>query len=168
VQNCIFLLNAGHETTTNLLGNTLDALLRFPDQLARLKDDPSLIRTCVEEGLRFESSNQLGNRRLTADAEIGGERLAAGTYLHIGIGAANRDPAEFPAPDRFDVSRTPNRHVAFGTGMHACLGATLARLEGTIALDRFIRRFPGYHRDGDYVRGGRARFRGFAKYPVAW
>ncbi len=168
VQNCIFLLNAGHETTTNLLGNTLDALLRFPDQLALLKDDPSLIRTCVEEGLRFESSNQLGNRRLTADAEIGGERLAAGTYIHIGIGAANRDPAEFPAPDRFDVSRTPNRHVAFGTGMHACLGATLARMEGTIALDRFIRRFPGYHRDGDFVRGGRARFRGFAKYPVAW
>jgi cytochrome P450 len=168
VQNCIFLLNAGHETTTNLIGNTLDALLRFPDQLARLKADPSLIRGCVEEGLRFESSNQLGNRRLTADMEIGGERLAAGTYIHIGIGAANRDPAEFPEPDRFDIGRTPNRHLAFGTGVHACLGATLARMEGTIALDRFIRRFPAYRRDGDFVRGGRARFRGFAKYPVAW
>ncbi len=168
VQNCIFLLNAGHETTTNLIGNTLDALLRFPDQLARLKADPSLIRGCVEEGLRFESSNQLGNRRLTADMEIGGEQLAAGTYIHIGIGAANRDPAEFAEPDRFDISRTPNRHLAFGTGVHACLGATLARMEGTIALDRFIRRFPAYRRDGDFVRGGRARFRGFAKYPVAW
>ncbi|TXL73667.1 cytochrome P450 [Vineibacter terrae] len=168
VQNCIFLLNAGHETTTNLIGNTLDALLRFPDQLARLQADPTLIRSCVEEGLRFESSNQLGNRRLMADAEIGGERLAAGTYIHIGIGAANRDPAEFPEPDRFDAGRTPNRHVAFGAGVHMCLGATLARMEGTIALDRFIRRFPACRRDGDFVRGGRARFRGFAKYPVAW
>jgi cytochrome P450 len=168
VQNCIFLLNAGHETTTNLIGNTLDALLRFPDQLARLKQDPALIRGAVEEGLRFESSNQLGNRRLTQDAEIGGVALAAGTYIHIGIGAANRDPAEFPEPDRFDITRTPNRHLAFATGLHACLGATLARMEGTIALDRFIRRFPGYRRDGDYVRGGRARFRGFARYPVAW
>ena len=168
VQNCIFLLNAGHETTTNLIGNTLDALLRFPDQLARLKADPSLMKICVEEGLRFESSNQLGNRRLAEDAEIGGERLTAGTYIHIGIGAANRDPAEFPDPDRFDVARSPNRHLAFGSGVHICLGATLARLEGTIALDQFIRRFPGFYRDGDYTRGGRARFRGFAKYPVAW
>jgi cytochrome P450 len=168
VQNCIFLLNAGHETTTNLIGNTLDALLRFPDQLARLKEDPPLIRTCVEEGLRFESSNQLGNRRVLQDIEIGGEHLAAGTYIHIGIGAANRDPAEFPDPDRFDAGRTPNRHLAFGSGVHMCLGATLARMEGTIALDRFIRRFPHYRRDGDSVRGGRARFRGFGKYPVAW
>ncbi len=168
VQNCIFLLNAGHETTTNLIGNTLDALLRFPDQLARLKNDPTLIRTAVEEGLRFESSNQLGNRRLTTDTVIGGETLAAGTYVHIGIGAANRDPAEFAEPDRFDAGRTPNRHVAFGSGVHMCLGATLARLEGTIALDRFIQRFPAYRRDGDFVRGGRARFRGFARYPVAW
>jgi cytochrome P450 len=168
VQNCIFLLNAGHETTTNLVGNTLDALLRFPDQLARLQADPALIRGCVEEGLRFESSNQLGNRRLTEDAEIGGERLAAGTYIHIGIGAANRDPAEFPDPDRFDVTRSPNRHLAFGSGVHICLGATLARMEGTIALERFIARFPAWRRDGDFVRGGRARFRGFAKYPVTW
>jgi cytochrome P450 len=162
------ILIAGHETTTNLIGNTLDALLRFPDQLARLKEDPPLIRTCVEEGLRFESSNQLGNRRVLQDIEIGGEHLAAGTYIHIGIGAANRDPAEFPDPDRFDAGRTPNRHLAFGSGVHMCLGATLARMEGTIALDRFIRRFPHYRRDGDSVRGGRARFRGFAKYPVAW
>ncbi|MBX9943562.1 MAG: cytochrome P450 [Reyranella sp.] len=168
VQNCIFLLNAGHETTTNLIGNTIDALLRFPDELRRLRADPSLLRSCIEEGLRFESSNQLGNRRLTADLEIGGERLAAGTYIHIGIGAANRDPAQFPDPDRFDAGREPNRHFAFGSGVHMCLGATLARLEGTIAIGRLVARLDGLDRDGLPERGGRARFRGFNKYPIAW
>lgn len=168
VQNCIFLLNAGHETTTNLIGNTVDALLRFPDELARLRRDPGLIRACVEEGLRFESSNQLGNRRTAAEVEIGGVRLAAGTSLHIGIGAANRDPAQFPDPDGFDIGREPNRHLAFGSGAHMCLGATLARMEGAIAIGALVRRFPGLRRDGPFVRGGRARFRGFARYPVAW
>jgi cytochrome P450 len=168
VQNCIFLLNAGHETTTNLIGNTVDALLRFPDELARLKAEPGLIKSCIEEGLRFESSNQLGNRRLAADMELGGESLAAGTYIHIGIGAANRDPAQFAAPDRFDAAREPNRHVAFGAGMHMCLGAVLARLEGTIAISRLVGRFDGLHRYGPYERGGRARFRGFNKYPIGW
>ncbi len=168
VQNCIFLLNAGHETTTNLIGNTVDALLRFPDELQRLRRDPWLLKSCIEEGLRFESSNQLGNRRLTAGLEIGGERLAAGTYLHIGIGAANRDPAQFPEPDRFDIGREPNRHFAFGSGVHMCLGAVLARLEGTIAIGQLVRRLDGLHRDGAPERGGRARFRGFNRYPIAW
>ena len=168
VQNCIFLLNAGHETTTNLIGNTIDALLRFPDQLARLQADPGLIDGCVEEGLRFESSNQLGNRRLTVDTAIGGEDFLAGTYIHIGIGAANRDPGQFADPDRFDIGRAPNRHFAFGSGMHACLGATLARMEGRIAIGRLVRRFPKLRRDGAFTRGGRARFRGFASYPIGW
>lgn len=168
VQNCIFLLNAGHETTTNLIGNTIDALLRFPDEMKRLRDTPALLKSCIEEGLRFESSNQLGNRRLTADLEIGGERLAAGTYLHIGIGAANRDPAQFTDPDRFDAGREPNRHFAFGSGVHMCLGAVLARLEGTIAIGRLIASLDGLVRDGTPERGGRARFRGFNRYPVAW
>ena len=168
VQNCIFLMNAGHETTTNLIGNTVDALLRFPDELERLRADPGLIKSCVEEGLRFESSNQLGNRRVMADIEIGGERLAAGTYIHIDIGAANRDPAQFADPDRFDAGREPNRHFAFGSGMHMCLGAVLARMEGTIAIGRLVSRLDGLARDGNFERGGRARFRGFSKYPVAW
>lgn len=168
IQNCIFLLNAGHETTTNLIGNTVDALLRFPDQLARLKADPALIKSCVEEGLRFESSNQLGNRRLTTDLDIGSESLKAGTYIHIGIGAANRDPMQFPEPDRFDIAREPNRHFAFGSGMHMCLGAVLARLEGTIAIGRLVARLDGLERAGTFERGGRARFRGFNKYPIAW
>jgi cytochrome P450 len=168
VQNCIFLLNAGHETTTNLIGNTIDALLRFPDELRRLKENPTLLKSCVEEGLRFESSNQLGNRRLASDLEIGGEKLAAGTYIHIGIGAANRDPAQFAEPDRFDAGREPNRHFAFGSGVHMCLGAVLARMEGTIAIGRLVQRFDGLTRDGTPERGGRARFRGFNKYPIAW
>ncbi len=168
VQNCIFLLNAGHETTTNLIGNTIDALLRFPGELRRLGENPALIRSCVEEGLRFESSNQLGNRRLTSDLEIAGERLAAGTYIHIGIGAANRDPAQFPEPDRFDAGREPNRHFAFGSGVHMCLGAVLARLEGTITIGRLVSRLSGLRRDGAPERGGRARFRGFNRYPIAW
>ena len=168
VQNCIFLLNAGHETTTNLIGNTVDALLRFPDELRRLRNDPALLKSCIEEGLRFESSNQLGNRRLTADLEIGGQHLAAGTYIHIGIGAANRDPAQFPDPDRFDAGRDPNRHFAFGSGVHMCLGAVLARLEGTIAIGRLVDRLDGLCRDGAPERGGRARFRGFNRYPITW
>jgi len=168
VQNCIFLLNAGHETTTNLIGNTVDALLRFPDELARVKANRGLLKSCVEEGLRFESSNQLGNRRLSADTEIGGETLKAGTYIHIGIGAANRDPAQFAEPDRFDAGREPNRHFAFGSGVHMCLGAVLARLEGTIAIGRLVARLDGLARDGAYERGGRARFRGFNRYPIAW
>jgi len=168
VQNCIFLLNAGHETTTNLIGNTIDALLRFPDELRRLRVNSGLIRSCIEEGLRFESSNQLGNRRLTADLEIAGEKLEAGTYIHIGIGAANRDPAQFPEPDRFDAGREPNRHFAFGSGVHMCLGAVLARMEGTIAIGRLVSCLEGLQRDGDYERGGRARFRGFNRYPIAW
>lgn len=168
VQNCIFLLNAGHETTTNLIGNTVDALLRFPAELARLRADPGLLRSCVEEGLRFESSNQLGNRRVTAEIEIGGERLAAGTYIHVGIGAANRDPAQFAEPDRFDAGRDPNRHFAFGSGVHMCLGAVLARMEGAIAIGRLVGRLEGLARHGAYERGGRARFRGFSRYPIAW
>ena len=105
---------------------------------------------------------------LPTDIEIGGERLAAGTYIHIGIGAANRDPAQFPDPDRFDAGRDPNRHLAFGSGVHMCLGAVLARMEGTIAVGRLVRRFDGLARDGAFERGGRARFRGFNRYPIAW
>lgn len=168
VQNCIFLLNAGHETTTNLIGNTVDALLRFPGELQRLRARPELLAGCIEEGLRFESSNQLGNRRLAEDLLLGGERLAAGTYLHIGIGAANRDPAQFPEPDRFDVQHEPNRHLAFGAGVHMCLGAVLARMEGAIAIGRLVRRFAGLRRLGPCERGGRARFRGFNRYPIGW
>jgi cytochrome P450 len=167
LHNCIFLLNAGHETTTNLIGNALHTLTEWPDEKARLIAQPDLIRSAVEEFLRFESSNQLGNRIATRDAEVGGAQLAAGTQITLCIGAANRDPAQFPAPDRLDLARSPNRHLAFGSGPHQCAGMHLARLEGRVAIGRFLARFPRYALAGEPVRGGRARFRGFLRIPCA-
>jgi cytochrome P450 len=166
LQNVIFILNAGHETTTNLIGNGLHALLEFPDQKARLLADPKLITTAVEEVLRYESPVQLGNRMTTCAVTVGGIEMAAGTFLTIGIGAANRDPAEFPDPDRFDVGRTVNRHVAFASGVHFCVGLAIARMEGRVAIGRFLKRFPDYRFNGTPVRGGRARFRGYLSIPV--
>jgi cytochrome P450 len=166
LQNCIFILNAGHETTTNLIGNGLVTLTEWPDQRAALLEDPSLIESAVEECLRFESSNQLGNRMTTSDTEIGGVPVARGTPITLCIGAANRDPEQFAEPDRFDIRRAPNRHLAFGFGIHQCAGLSLARLEARIAIGRFVQRFPAYRLDGEPTRGGRVRFRGFASVPL--
>jgi cytochrome P450 len=165
LHNCIFLLNAGHETTTNLIGNALVALSQHPDQLQRLLADPGLIRPCVEEVLRYESSNQLGNRITTSAVEIGGMEMPPGTQVTLCIGAANRDPAQFFEADRFDIARTPNRHLAFGAGIHQCAGMSLARLEGAIAIGRFVARFPHFSLPVPPVRGLRARFRGFLHIP---
>lgn len=167
LHNCIFLLNAGHETTTNLIGNGLVALHRNPDQKQRLIVNPDLIKTAVEEILRYESSNQLGNRMTTERIELGGVMLEAGTSVTLCIGAANRDSAQFPDPERFDVARTPNRHLAFATGAHQCAGMALARLEGAVAISRFLARFPNYAVSGQPLRGGRVRFRGFLSVPCA-
>ena len=167
LQNCIFLLNAGHETTTNLIGNGLALLLDWPEERRRLTADiDGLIRPAIDEFLRFESSNQLGNRRATADCVVGGTALAAGTLITLCIGAANRDPARFPDPDRLDLGRNPNRHLAFATGAHTCLGMNLARLEGRVAIAGFLRRFPNYALRAPAQRGGRVRFRGFTSLPV--
>ncbi|MGA9092327.1 MAG: cytochrome P450 [Bradyrhizobium sp.] len=165
LHNCIFLLNAGHETTTNLIGNGLVALSEHPAEKQRLIENPAMIKTAVEEILRFESSNQLGNRMTTERVELGGATLAAGTPVTLCIGAANRDPAQFNDPENLDIGRTPNRHLAFGTGAHQCAGMALARLEGAIAISRFLARFPDYALNGAPVRGGRARFRGFLSVP---
>jgi cytochrome P450 len=165
LHNCIFLLNAGHETTTNLIGNGLVALSQNPAQKKRLIEHPDLIKTAVEEILRYESSNQLGNRMTTAEVELGGVTLAAGTPVTLCIGAANRDPVQFGDPETLDIGRTPNRHLAFATGAHQCAGMALARLEGAIAISRFLTRFPGYALDGEPLRGGRVRFRGFLSVP---
>jgi len=167
LHNCIFLLNAGHETTTNLIGNGLVALSNHPTEKQRLIGDPLLIRTAVEEMLRFESSNQLGNRMIVEEVELGGIRMQAGTPVTLCIGAANRDPAQFPDPEKFDIGRAPNRHLAFATGAHQCAGMALARLEGAIAISHFLARFPNYALSGDPVRGGRVRFRGFLRVPCA-
>jgi len=165
LHNCIFLLNAGHETTTNLIGNGLVALSAHPAQKQRLLDHPDLIKPAVEEMLRFESSNQLGNRMTTERVELGGIPMAAGTPVTLCIGAANRDPDQFTDPENLDIGRTPNRHLAFGTGAHQCAGMALARLEGAIAISRFLARFPRYALNGPPVRGGRVRFRGFLRVP---
>jgi len=167
LHNCIFLLNAGHETTTNLIGNGLVALSENPAQKKRLIENPDLIKTAVEEILRFESSNQLGNRMTTEQVELSGITLSAGTPVTLGIGAANRDPKQFTDPEHLDIARTPNRHLAFGTGAHQCAGMALARLEGAIAISRFLARFPIYALNGEPVRGGRVRFRGFLRVPCA-
>ncbi len=166
LQNCIFLLNAGHETTTNLIGNALVALQEWPQEKQKLIEQPALIRTAIEEFLRFESSNQLGNRITTVDTDIAGVALPAGSRITVCIGAANRDPAQFPDPDRLDITRSPNRHLAFASGIHQCAGMNLARLEGRIAIGRFLARFPHYALSGPTVRGGRARFRGFLAIPA--
>jgi hypothetical protein len=165
LHNCIFLLNAGHETTTNLIGNGLVALSENSAQKQRLIERPDLIKTAVEEILRFESSNQLGNRMTTEPVEFGGIALPAGTPVTLCIGAANRDPAQFTDPENLDIGRTPNRHLAFASGPHQCAGMALARLEGAIAMSRFLARFPGYALKGAPVRGGRVRFRGFSSVP---
>jgi cytochrome P450 len=166
IHNCIFLLNAGHETTTNLIGNAVDLLIRHPDVMDDLRRHPELMESAVEEFLRLESSNQLGNRRAAVATQLGSVKIAPGAYVHIGIGAANRDPAQFGEPDRLDIRRQPNRHLAFGTGIHACAGMSLARMEAQVAIGRLLRRFRRIEAAGNAVRGGRARFRGFRSYPV--
>jgi cytochrome P450 len=164
--NCIFLLNAGHETTTNLIGNGLWLLLRNEDQLGKLRTEPALIPTAIEEMLRFEGPIQLNNRRLTSRIELSGRILREGSFVTLGIGAANRDPRQFPEAERFDVARKPNRHVAFGQGDHACAGMNVARMEARIAFSRLLARFPNLEPAGKPERDRRIRFRGFRRLPV--
>jgi hypothetical protein len=163
---CIFLLNAGHETTTNLIGNGVWALLDNPAQLERLRADAGLVATAVEEMLRYDGPIQLNNRRLSAPLALSGGTLPAGTFITIGIGAANHDPAQFAEPERFDVGRKPNRHLAFGQGDHVCVGMNVARMEGRIALSRLLGRFKRLELAGTPERDRRVRFRGFRKLPV--
>ena len=166
IHNCIFLLNAGHETTTNLIGNGLVCLAEYTSHREQLLKQPDLIKLAVEEMLRFESSNQLGNRITTATVEVGGITMPPQTRVTLCIGAANRDPSQFNDPEIFDIARTPNRHLAFASGTHACAGMSLARLEGQIAIGRFVTRFPNYTLAGPPLRGGRVRFRGYLQIPA--
>ncbi len=185
LQNCVFILNAGHETTTNLIGNALVALQEWPAQKADLLSKIELsthiprgldayFATCVDEFLRFESSNQLSNRRAVRACHIGGMDLPAGALVTLCIGAANRDPTVFSEPHQLRLGRgdpalgePPNRHLAFGYGIHQCAGLSLARLEGRIAIGRFVQRFPGYRLLESPTRGMRVRFRGFLKAPFS-
>ncbi len=166
LHQCIFLLNAGHETTTNLIANAVAMLLEHPEAWARLRAEPARLTSAVEELLRYQSPNQLGNRRVVADATIGGVAMPAGTLVTLGIGAANRDPAQFPDPDRLDLGRTPNRHLAFITGIHACAGMWLARMEGRVAIGQLVARFDRLRAAAPPVRARRARFRVVSSLPV--
>jgi cytochrome P450 len=139
---CILILIAGHETTVNLIGNGVLALLRHPDELHRLRQTPALIASAVEELLRYDGPVQRTARVASDDATIGGRTIRKGDMVMPFIGAADRDPAQFPDPDRLDLARGDNRHIAFGWGIHFCLGAPLARVEGQIAIDTLVRRLP--------------------------
>jgi len=178
LQNCVFLLNAGHETTTNLIGNALISLLEHPSQHAQLRSDllsaqessqteqsTHILNVAIDEFLRFEASNQLSNRRAVKATQLGGVDLPEGALVTLCIGAANRDPLQFKDPEKLDLRRLPNKHLSFGFGVHQCAGLSLARLEGRIAIGRFLNRFPNYALSELPTRGGRARFRGFLKAP---
>ena len=144
---CSLLLVAGHETTSNLIGNAAVALLRFPDERKRLQDDPSLIESAVDEFLRYESPIQLTDRAVVADCELGGQRIRRGQLVAVVLAAANRDPEKFAEPDRLDLARSDNPHLAFGQGNHYCLGSQLAKLEAEIAVGSLLRRFPDLRGD---------------------
>lgn len=169
VANCLLLLATGHENTTRLIGSGLLALLRHPDQLARLREDPSLIGSAVEELLRYDSPVQWTLRHMHEDFEWRGHALKKGQSVQIGIAAANRDPAQFPDPDRLDIARAENRHVAFGHGAHFCLGAALTRLETQILFSKLIARFPSLRLDGspEWLQDG-LTFRGPKSLPLRW
>jgi len=140
--NCVLLLVAGHETTTNLIGNSTLALLRHPDQLGRLRADPGIIKMAVEELLRFDSPVQATGRLVMEDFELAGRTLQKGQSVLLLLGAANHDPAQFPNPDSLDLGRANNHHGAFAFGPHYCLGAPLARLEAQIAIPTLFTKFP--------------------------
>ena len=138
----VLLLLAGNETTTNLIGNGLLALCRHPEQQARLRENRALIPSAIEEMLRYDPPVQMTVRIPTAAANVGGSEIAPGSLAFILLAAANRDPAHFPQPEKFDIAREPNEHVSFGEGIHFCLGAPLARLEGAIAIESMLDKFP--------------------------
>ena len=141
--NLILLFVAGHETTTNLLGNGLLTLLRHPEALAQLRADPALMPGAVDEMLRFESSVNMVPRHVVAPYAIGDTVVPSGDLIMFMTGAANRDPAVFADPDRFDIARSPNPHLAFGAGIHYCVGAPLARMEAEVAFEQLLRQRPG-------------------------
>jgi len=151
IATAILLLAAGHETTTNLIGNGTLSLLHHRGELERLRREPALAKSAVEELLRFDAPVQLTSRIPKEDLEIGGRRIPAGLEVNVVLAAANRDPESFPDPDRLDLARPDNRHLSFGHGAHFCLGAPLARLEAQVAFERLATRFPQLEQDGGPV-----------------
>lgn len=166
---CVLLLFAGHETTRNLIGNGLYALLQHPDQLAALRSDPSLMKSAIEELLRFDSPVQMLSRLVPEDFEFAGKHIKKGQYAMLFIGAANRDPAEFTDPDRLDLARKEKVHLSFAQGPHVCIGAQIARLEGQIALTALLERMPEIRLAGETPRfAHNLVLRGLTSLPVAF
>jgi len=171
LSNLVLLLAAGHGTTTHLIGNGLYALIQYPDELRALVEERSLIPTAVAELLRYDSPVQLTGRRASADLEIGGQRIEAGQHVTMVLGAANRDPAQFPDPDRLDVRRPESKLMSFGQGIHFCLGAPLARIEAGIAFNALLKRLPDLRLDpaaAPAMREGGIVFRGFRELHVVF
>ena len=165
--NCVTLYTAGHETTSGLIGNALLALFRHPDQLRRLREDPGLIKDAVEELLRYDTSVQKAWRLAAEDVEISGVSIPKGDRVSAMVAAANRDPAHFSEPDALDLGRKIDRHLAFGQGTHFCLGAGLARLETSVAITAYLRRFPdARHLEDELVWGRDLSFRSLLALPV--
>jgi cytochrome P450 len=162
------LLVAGNETTTNLVGNAVIALLNHPAELARLRADPSLVPNAVEEALRYDSPVQGLPRMAVKDVEVGGEKIPAGARVMLMIGSANRDPERWPDADRFDATRDTAGHLGFGFGIHFCLGSHLARLESRCALEAIVTRLPGLRLAGEVVRNVNPILRGPASLPVTF
>jgi cytochrome P450 len=166
----VLLLLAGNETTTNLIGNGMLALGRNPEQMQQLMREPQLMPRAIEEMLRYDCPVQSTARYPKADITIDGVELKANTVTFVMVAAANRDPAQFPNPDTFDITREPNEHLAFGEGIHYCLGAPLARMEGAIAIGAALTRFPGLHLlnpGQELVYKGSYFLRGLAELPMA-
>jgi cytochrome P450 len=163
---CALLLFAGHETTTNSIANAVLALLQRPAELARLRAEPALLAPAVEELLRFEGPIKVIIRWVVAETGIRGRRIEPGQRVHLVLSAANRDPAKFADPAVVDLARSPNPHVAFGKGIHACIGAQLARMETRIAVGRIVERLPGLALDGDVVWKSSLASRSLEALPV--
>ena len=163
---CALLLAAGHETTVNLIANGVLALVRQPDQLLLLRQQPALLPRAVEELLRFEAPVQLTDRVALEDLELGGTPMRQGERVIVSIGAANRDPAVFDRPEHLDITREPNPHLSFGHGIHFCLGASLARLEGQLAVATLLERFPALEVADAPLRGTNPMFRTLRRAPL--
>jgi cytochrome P450 len=168
--NAVLLLMNGHETTTYMIGNALLALLRHPEQRRRLQGDPTLIAPAVEELLRYDGSVQMRGVTAAADLAVGGKQIAKGQSVLLLLGAANRDPAQFPEPDRLDLDRRETRHLDFGRGIHFCIGAALARAELQIAITSVLRRMPGLRLASETLEWQKVPpiFRGLKALPVTF
>jgi cytochrome P450 len=167
VANCIVTMVGGQETTTNLIGNGVLALLRNPDQLEKLRSDLSLIPSAVEELLRYESPSQHTARLAPEDTILGGRRIRKRQAVIAVMAAGNRDPERFPDPDRLDITRADNRHLAFGWAAHFCFGAALARIEGQVAFELMLRRLPNWALEsGPLVWRSNLGLRGLTRLPL--